>query len=399
MLDKKIAEKAKISREKILTDIYENHLTELREGKGKIFKISGQYNGVWLEHAYDGVAWADYDKSQKEISLNHVLTFLDGQKENGHIPYCFTEHAGVNGKYGYGYSQLQECVSFAKCCALAMKQNNVSAEYKKGVYEKLKKWDEWLVKYRFKNGLLETYCGYDTGHDMSMRHEGFGKYELNFSADAADKPTDSDVLPEVMPDLNAVVYGSRKALAEIALELGLNAEAAEWNKKAADLKKRIYEYCYDEEDDFFYDVDKNGNKRKIRSISIATLYIERVLDKEEGQRLFKKYFLSPEFFGTPYPYPSVAASDKRFIKNHEGNSWNYYCQGLTMLRTLLWMDDYGLSRYLESNMEKWVTAFTLDETRPFSQELDPFTGKPSPSSTYYSSTMLFYLHALKRLGI
>ncbi len=178
-----------------------------------------------------------------------------------------------------------------------MKLNDVSAEYKRGVYEKLKKWDEWLVKYRFNRGLCETFCGFDTGHDLSMRHDGFGKYETRFFADASERPTDSDVLPEVMPDI------------------------------------------------------------------------------------------------------SVAASDKLFVKNREGNSWNYFCQGLTMLRTLLWMDDYGLSNYLESNMEKWVTAFTLDETRPFSQELDTFTRKPSPSSTYYSSTMLFYLHALKRMGI
>lgn len=396
-MDRSVKEKAKVLREKILTDIYENHLIEFVRDKGKIFKISGTYNGVWLEHAYDGVAWADYDKSQKGIALNHVSTFLDGQKADGQLSYraILTPDGGIN----YGYSQLQECVSFAKCCALAMKLNDVSAEYKRGVYEKLKKWDEWLVKYRFNRGLCETFCGFDTGHDLSRRLDGFGKYERCFFADASEKPTDSDVLPEVMPDINAVVYGNRKALAEIASELGLESEAAEWNKKAAELKKRIYEYCYDEEDDFFYDVDKNGNKRKIRSIAITSLFVERVLDKEEGQRLFKKYFLSPEYFGTPYPYPSVAASDKVFVKNHEGNSWNYFCQGLTMLRSLLWMDDYGLSNYLESNMEKWVTAFTLDETRPFSQELDPFTGKPSPSSTYYSSTMLFYLHALKRMGI
>lgn len=165
------------------------------------------------------------------------------------------------------------------------------------------------------------------------------------------------------------------------------------------LKKRIYDYCYDEQEDYFFDVDKRGKKRKIKSIALSSLFVERVLDKEEGQRLFRKYFLSPKHFGTPYPYPSLSVSDKRFVKNLDGNSWNYFCQGLTMLRTLLWMDEYGFSEQLESNMGKRVKACVYNEDYPFSQELDLFTGKASNSSVYYSSTMLFFLHSLKRLGL
>jgi len=48
-------------------------------------------------------------------------------------------------------------------------------------------------------------------------------------------------------------------------------------------------------------------------------------------------------------------------------------------------------------MEKWLFAWT-ESPLPFGQELDPFTGAPSQSSAWYSSTMLFYLYSAQELG-
>lgn len=399
MLSGKEKEQAKKLKDAVIKEIRDNHLTELVNGGGKVFKISGAYPGVWIEHAYDGVAWANYDNNEKEISINHVNIFLNGQKQNGQLPFNVRRIEGESAPK-MGYSQIQECVSFASVCLEAAEQNNLAEAELSDLYTRLKKWDEWLVKNRFNSdGLMMTFCGFDTGHDFSARVADFGKYEHRFYDSAEKYPADSDVLPVVMPDMNAVVYGNRRALQKLAKRLKLDEEATEWGVKAEKLKKRIYDYCYDEQEDYFFDVDKRGNKRKIKSIALSSLFVERVLDKEEGQRLFKKYFLSPEHFGTPYPYPSLSVSDKLFVKNLNGNSWNYFCQGLTMLRTLLWMDEYGFSEQLENNMEKWVGACVRNEDYPFSQELDPFTGKASTSSVYYSSTMLFFLHSIKRLGI
>ena len=50
--------------------------------------------------------------------------------------------------------------------------------------------------------------------------------------------------------------------------------------------------------------------------------------------------------------------------------------------------------------EKWLKAWSrcYDEFK-LGQELDPITGKPSVSSEWYSSSMLFYWYAAKRLHI
>lgn len=391
MLTKEIKELAKRKRYEIIKEIYDNHIVELFKGSGKVFKISDVYDGVWLEHAYDGVVWVDIDSSAPEISLNQVNLFLKGQRDDGQLPYnVFPDRKG--------FSQIQECVPFGLVCELALKQNENKGLY--DTYTRLKKWDEWITLNRLdENGRFLTFCGFDTGHDQSKRLDGFGKYTRRYYDEASVKPIDSDVLPMIMPDMNAVYCGDKIALSRIAERLGLFDEAQRFIKNAEKLKKEIIDLCYDEQDDFYYDVDKNGVKRKIKSIGITALFASGFFDKEEGVRFFKKYFTSPRYFGTEYPYPSISVSDNAFSKNSDGNSWNYYSQGLTMLRSLLWMEKYGLTEYLEMNMERWVRALTTQSGTPFPQELDPFTGEPSVCSPYYSSTMLFYLAALKRLGI
>ena len=53
---------------------------------------------------------------------------------------------------------------------------------------------------------------------------------------------------------------------------------------------------------------------------------------------------------------------------------------------------------LEHIMRQWVDALASSDTIRFAQELHPVTGQPSTSSQWYSSIMLFYVAACRRLG-
>ena len=134
----------------------------------------------------------------------------------------------------------------------------------------------WLTANRMtmKTGLIEMFCGFDTGHD-SGRFKNIHKG--NFSEDAKDYPHDDESLPYITPDMNAVFYGSKTALAVMAGKLNLDEEAHTWKQAAHEVKKKIMEICYDEEDDFFYDIDRNGNKVKCKSISITNLFCESLI--------------------------------------------------------------------------------------------------------------------------
>lgn len=366
------------------------HIKNIADSDGPVVYISDTYPGVWMEHVYDSLVWAELT-GENQVPKAYVSLFLKHQKEDGQLP-CFVWHNKV------GYGQLQECVSFATLCLEAW-EKNPDPEFLRYIYSGCCKWDGWLCANRMKDGhgLVEMYCGYDTGHDDSGRLDGM-KYHRNVREQGAETyPEDCDVAPILAPDINAVFYGNRMALARMAQLLELPEEAAAWQKKAEEVKEKLFEVCYDPEDQFFYDVDKHGAMRKTRSISITNVFTEKVLSKELVNQIFDRYFRNPEEFGTPCPYPSVSSGAEVFGKRKKGNCWGYYCQGLTMLRTLRWMKDYGLEAELHDNMRKWLAAWT-DSSHPFGQELDPFTGEPSESSPWYSATMLFYLAAAKELG-
>ena len=48
-------------------------------------------------------------------------------------------------------------------------------------------------------------------------------------------------------------------------------------------------------------------------------------------------------------------------------------------------------------MRIWAEALVRSEKIKFSQELDPFTGEMSKGCEWYSATMLFFIHGIKRL--
>jgi len=206
-------------------------------------------------------------------------------------------------------------------------------------------------------------------------------------------------MPLLAPDVNAVVFGSRMALARMAEILGQPGDAAAWRQKADAIYQALLTHCYDPEDQFFYDVDCRGQFRKYRSIHIANLFQEHVLPQPLADVIYNRYLRNPSEFWTVYPFPSLSVADPEFKQESDGNDWGFYSQGLTALRALRWMDYYGKGADLEILMQAWVRSLTLAEDHLFTQELHPLTGEPSRSSAWYSSVMLFYLHAVRRLGL
>ena len=371
--------------------------------------ISTTYPGVWLEHVYDSVFYAMQDKSKLYLAENTVDLFISNQRADGQLP-CFVldKKVAKDRPDTVGYSQIQECVSFAKLCLLVYKMNADKA-FLKRVYDSSARWVEWLKKNRMTRGLglVEMFVGFDTGHDNSGRLSGLsrpGNYLIDGKRqNASVLPPNDEVAPITAVDMNCNFYATLTSLSSMAEELGLIGESAVWSEKASEVKKKIIEICYNPEDAFFYDVDKNGHQRKFLSSTVFHLFIEGVLDKNEDATLiseiYERHISNPREFATPYPYPSMAVSDPSCEGHKESNCWGYYSQGLIALRATLWMDKYGYKRELDNLCERWLEAWTKHfDTLKMGQELDPLTGVPTDSSEWYSSTMLFYLYAARRLN-
>ena len=382
------------------------------EGMEKpLLLISDKYPGIWLEHVYDSVFYAMQDRSKLYLAENTVELFISNQSPEGQYP-CFVlnkGHANFKGyrcSEGVSFWQIQECVSFARLCWLVYGMNK-DREFLKKIYAASQKWVGWLKTNRMTRGtgLVECFVGYDTGHDHSGRLEGLshiGNYSVDgVRQNASVLPPDDNVAPMIAVDMNCNYYGTLTALSEMAAELGLNDEADSWTRQAIKVKQTLFEICYDKEDCFFYDVDKNGEKRKYLSSTIFHLFMEGVLDKTEDaniiSELYRRHISNPNEFATPYPYPSMAINDPSRERHHCKNSWGYMSMGLIALRSTLWMEKYGLEKEFENLCRKFVEVWTNNfEKVKLAQEYDPVTGIPTSTSEWYSSTMLFYLYAVRR---
>lgn len=377
--------------------IRQYHVKSYPDTNGDILIISSTYNGVWMEHVQDAQVWAKYDGSDPAIAMRGASLFLDRALPNGQLPFRYT---AVPQDTGYLYSQIQECVSFATLCVEAYEMNPTARDFLKKAYTVCCAWDNWKVTHRMQTGrgLVEMYCGYDTGHDNSLRLAGM-KYPRNICADGAYMPTDCPVAPLLAVDMNANFFGDRMALAKMADILGKPEEAAAWRKKAKEIREKMMELLFDEKDCFFYDMDKHGVRRKIKSIAITQILDENVVDFDLGNEIYERHLANPREFAAPYPFPSLSLDAERTAPPLSGNDWGYYSQGNTALRTLRWMKRYGREREMHDMMRKWISAWTGEEKTPFGQELDPISGKPSDCSPWYSPTMLYYLSAARELGL
>lgn len=383
-----------------IENIEQKHLINFKGHTKPLFLISESYPGVWLEHVYDSVLLARIDKKYADIARYTLELFMQHQDEYGQIP-CYIMDRNRNTELPeYAYTQVQECVSFAKNC-FGFYNIVKDLDFLKRAYEVCIKWVGWYEKYRLsKNGVLvETFSGFDTGHDRSGRFNGVKYTGECKNRDAKCRPDDDEIMPLIAPDTNAAFYGNIKVLSLMAKELGLKEDSKKWFDKSEDVKKALYDVCYDKEDDFFYDVDKNGSKRKYLSISITNLFLEHFFDKEEGSRIYEKHLHNPEEFYTKMPFPSMAVSDPSAVKNCKANSWGYYVQANTIERLEMWMDYYGKSDDYEEILARWIRYWTFGNKLMFAQELDPKTAEASESSPWYAPCLLAYIYGVKRLNL
>lgn len=403
-------EKANVYADEIQQRIQTVHIGCFKGMEKPLFLISKEYPGIWLEHVYDSVFYATINPKYAYLAKNTIEVFLNSQTEEGQFP-CYIwdgNRMHIPEEKLKGYGQIQECVSFMGLCLRFCKMTHdlklMSRCYKAGC-----RWVSWLCKYRMTRGegLVEMFVGYDTGHDESSRLNGMAYYR-DYRVDgkimnASVLPPEDGISPIITVDMNANFYGTLKALSEMAAVLGDTSAAAKWEAKAKEHKEKFFKLCLDPDTAWFFDVDKNGNKRPYRSSTILHLFMEHVLDpktdRELINRIYGEHIKNPNEFWTPYPFPSMAADDPSTKGHRDRNCWGYFSQGLIALRCTLWMDDYGFSEDFDHICKKWVEAWTdcYDQLK-FGQEIDPFTGKPSPCSEWYSSTMLFYLYAVKRLS-
>jgi len=332
--------------------------------------------------------------SPLEIAKNTHRAFFALQREDGQLPASLKLS-------GMSWGQVQMAVPIAATSwEIAQKMKDEAFLFE--AYAGCSRWDAWLRRYRDTRGtgLVEAFCTYDTGQDNSPRWAGVSN---PCPDNDAKKFSPGQSVPRLCPDLSATVFGGRVALNAMATALGKPGEAQRWTDDAEHIRALILEQLWCEQDASFYDVAPDGRFVRIRSVANCRIPGEHVLrlsvarERKIFHALWQRQLHNPEAYWAPYPLPSIAINDPKFVRPIPRNSWGGASQALTALRTLRWMEHYGQARAHRVLKERWCEAIV--RAGAFCQQLDPETGdftKPGPGG--YSPCALVFLHFAKRLG-
>ena len=140
--------------------------------------------------------------------------------------------------------------------------------------------------------------------------------------------------------VNSIYAFAQRALARL---LGDDSpEADEFNREADKTLHALVEKCWDEEAGAFFDL-AGVDERPLKTVTISSLMplILRDLPRPIVERLVETWVRPPEHFWTPYPLPSVPASDPKFMP---GNPGGFIWRGPSWINT-----NYFLSHSLRGH--------------------------------------------------
>lgn len=84
------------------------------------------------------------------------------------------------------------------------------------------------------------------------------------------------------------------------------------------LKTKINQKMWNEEAGFYFDLDKNQNQLKVKTIAAYWSLVAELPNEAKFEQLFA-HLKNPDLFGTPNPFPSLARNEDRF--NEDGNAY------------------------------------------------------------------------------
>lgn len=353
-------------------------------GTDPILQEGGIYLGCWLEST--GTINAELlSRLIPSVSETTYLAFADQQREDGLLPYKLTEN-------GPSFRQIQLVTPLARCVWNHYELHGRNLSFLKTMYQAMSRYDDWIARYRNTRGTgcVEAFSTFDTGHDLSPRF--WHVPDTPYRNDAAAFHPDSPVLPYLAPDLTANIYCQRMYLARMAEELG--ESGADWRAKAEASLNSLFRYCYDEEDQFFYDRDRNDELVRVQSDVLLRVMACEVGDRELFDDMLRRYLLNTRKFFAKYPFTSMAMDDPRFDPSSSYNSWGGPSNFLSLIRAPHAFEHHH--RYVELTWVLQPILSALSKAKRFPQTLSPWTGEEGFTEAY-SPSILCLLDYVERL--
>ena len=128
-------------------------------------------------------------------------------------------------------------------------------------------------------------------------------------------------------------------IAKIAGVVGDIDVKQRFEQEHADLKKLINDNFWDEQDGFYFDLDKEHNFYKVKTPASFWTFIAEVSSPQQEQRIIEEHILNPDRFWTLHHIPTVAADEKVYKK--DGGYWNGAVWAPTTYQTIKGLEVRG----------------------------------------------------------
>ena len=340
--------------------------TNLKDfGGDTVLVEGGGYDKIWLETQPMGGEM--YALRNLQAAANNCLLFMRHQRADGRMPGSIqqTEH-GIEPQFNK-YQGF--CFPYpALNLYYLLGRDNTYLEQLK---ETLIRFDGCLQKTRrlTGDGLLSSFCVYDTGEDAAVR---YGDAPCWWEDDAP--PEGYRIVPMASMDVTSWSFAARDTIAEICRIQGDSASEA-WRQKAASVAEALRKGLWDEKRGALFDRDRYGKTVDILCHNTLRCMYWGSISPGMAGRFVREHLLNPAEFRTPFPLPSVAANDPAF-RNAPENNWSGQPEGLTYQRAILALERYGYDSIV-TELGRKLTGTVYRNGCRFTQQFDPFTGKPS----------------------
>jgi neutral trehalase len=185
-----------------------------------------------------------------------------------------------------------------------------------------------------------------------------GLYKVPLAATGmANAPRENAAYPIDFNTMMAINVLYMSALADI---LNDKESSFQYKRQYFSLKTRLNTLMWDNEDGFYYDID--GDEKRIRVKTIAGYWplLAEISSDDKAERIIDK-LSDPAFFGAPHPFPTVAVSEPGFDETGNGFRGSVYPH-------LTFMVIKGLERYQRWDLARECAIrhlyFVLDSMNP-----------------------------------
>ena len=187
--------------------------------------------------------------------------------------------------------------------------------------------------------------------------------------------------------VNTIYALGLRSLARLLEGSGDSSGAAEFNHEADRTRDALLAKCWDEDAGAFFDLSGVAETPvKVVTISSLMPLVLEDLPRPIVERLVDQWVTNPDHFWTPYPLPSVPASDPKFMP---GNPGGFIWRGPSWINTN-WFLSHALRRHGYADLADTIVARSHEciDKSGFREYYHPYTAEGLGASNFGWSTLI-----------